>query len=544
MMQPRFNSEAEAIAILKKLEEDGQSDAHRQEQAAIKAMPSMFFSPNPWQYRAIRDMALGVKKDVQNVVGHFPANGVGKTYLAAMIALQVAAYKRAPNLFFNYPLFTDWPFPKHIRCIADKQLFMEGSGEFWKAIDIWWPKHLYTSEKGDYSYPSRYYIGDTVLDCITPEVRLRAHEGVELGMLMILEPTEEEVWNVYPRAFRHGGIKLLSCTLAHCSEWIDRRVMQDEKSIITIGNAMDNCDETVMDTPLGPVRGKLTRASLESMYAEYDKNDREARWNGTPLYWRGRALNGIWNPEVHVIDDDLCPPITLHKLNVDPHPAKPWALLVLGLDGEGRPWVVDEWPRFETFGSYYHEVTYDTPDHGEQFYFDLINSLRSQYRPSIPILDYKMANTPDRKDDGTSSLHKRLNSACHTEFTPQSCDVMGPGGGLALLKSALAYDRSKPVGAGNNSSIHILRRCRNTIYQLENLGFKKAGELGKFGSEVLDPKFLDLPRGIMSALSHSAGRCRIITPESEARRKAKIWRDELNQMRPHHPNWRHQLAHA
>lgn len=524
---------------------------------AQKLVPGAFFDPNPWQYRAITDMANGIGREKkQYTVAHVAGNRGGKTYLVPMIVGTISGLFQ--NRWFDSPLYKLWPFPKHIRCIGDKQLFMEGTGEFWKAIDTWFPKDEkgtpinWSSEKGDYSFPSRYYLPNGfVMDCITPEIKLRAHEGVALGMLCIIEPVEEEIWDLYPRAFDKGGVKLFSATLAHCSEWVDRRILQNPNAIITRGTALDNCEETVIQTDKGEVRGKLSREALQSMYDSMPEHDRDARWNGDPIYWRGRVLHEVWDDAVHIADDDSAPSrFPLYKVNIDPHPGKPWCIVVAGIDHDSKPWIVDEWPKFETFGRYYGEIAYDSPNHGERFYFELIRGLMQQYQGARLILDYKMSRTPGRTDEGTSTLLQRMADALdmdESEFERQNCNVGGvDGNGGNLLKSALLYDKSKPVGADNEPALRVLRRCQNTAYYLRNFTYRKSAQLGGFGtSEVYEQKFFDFPRGVMSLLSHDEGAPRIVSP-SEARSIEQRDRERgvIKAARRSHPEWRGALAHV
>ena len=550
---PQFTPEQLAEMETELAQIHAERDERRRKMDEIReVVPIAFFEPNPWQYRAIVDIATKVKPEVQNTIGHFPGNSGGKTFLIPAMFWNIAAGPQ--NKWFEYPLFRDWPFPKHFRVIGKKQLFFEGTGEFWKAIHTWWPKvngepYGWSFEKGDYHYPSQYKLPNGFcLDCITPDIE--EHEGVELGFLALLEPEEEAIWNQYVRAFRRGGLKLLSCTMARCSEWMDRRILQNPDAIITPGHPMDNCDETVMDTPLGEVRGKLSRASLESIRDNLPEEEVATRWDGQPIYWRGRVLHNAWDEHVHIVDDDLCPRLVMHKINIDPHPGKPWCILVGGIAEDGGVWIIDEWPTYDTFGRFYSDVPYDAPEHGEKFYFDLINRFReNKYRRNIPILDYKMGRTPDRTDSGTSSLLDRMERACHCQFDRQNCNVGGvDGSGLTLLKTVLAWDKSKPISEDNHPMLHVLRRCKNTTHQMLNLTWKKSAELGKFGtSEVFDPRFFDFPRGVMSILSHEGGvsRRRITTPEEDAAaRRSKVWAEEMKLMSPHHPEWRRRPVYA
>jgi len=527
--------EAEIAELKRKI-----AETQEQTETARRVMPICFFEPNPWQYKAIEDMAKHVLPKVQNTVGHFPGNSAGKTFLIPAMMWVIATHNSNGIKWFNYPLYQAWPFPKHLRVIGRKQLFFEGTGEFWKAIWKWWPQiegepYGWSCEKGDYHYPCRYKLPNGfTLDCVTPEQS--EHEGVELGMLALLEPEEENIWNQYVRAFRHGGIKLLSCTMARMSEWMDRRVLQDPKAIITEGHPMDNCDETVVKTPKGLVRGKLPRESLESMRDNYAEEELATRWDGKPIYWRGRVLAGLFDEEIHVEDDDKLPAIQLYKINVDPHPRKPWCMIVAGIDADGDTWILDEWPRFETFGKFYHEISSDKPEHGEAFYFAMLDELlHRKYPRNRRIVDYKMSRTPDRTTGGTSSLLERMERACRCQFEPQNCNVGGvEGSGLSNLKSALAHS------ADIAPTMHVLRRCKNTIHQMINFTWKKSSELGKFDTfEVFDQKMFDFPRGVMSILSHAARGGRIITPEEyKQQQRTKIWKEELALMAPHHPEWR------
>ena len=203
-------------------------------------------------------------------------------------------------------------------------------------------------------------------------------------------------------------------------------------------------------------------------------------------------------------------------------------------------WAVEEWPAFETFDRYYSEVPYDV--YTESFYFELLNKwFREKYPRNRRILDYKMSCTPDRRESGPSSLLKRMEHACHTQFERQNTDVGGvQGSGLTLLRSAFAYDKKRPVSSDNQPMLHILSSCRNTIHQCKNLSWKNSAELDGFGtSEAFDKKHFDAPRALMSILAHRSGRPLIVTPEeAKSQERRKIMDAEFALMAPHHPNWR------
>lgn len=488
--------------------------------------PLAFFEPNPFQYRALTNLIKGLKRNpdgitfapVRNIVANTPGNGAGKTFGTIALIGNICTGVMSP--WYDYDLFKLWPFPKEIRLIADKKLF-EDDGEVRKAILKWWPRAYYTESKGDYSYYSSYqWQTGFMVKCMTFDQSDRAHEGGEQGMVIFLEPPKDNrLWNSYARAFRHGGIQMLDATMIYGSEWIDREIINADGTIFTDGTPEDNCEDTVIQTPMGECRGKLARATIDGWAEDYKKQGDgiyEARFLGMPLHRRGRALAGLFDRAIHVVPSHPGEfPIRMFKVNVDPHPGKPWWISVVGIDSHGDSWVMDEWPRYETFGRFYSEVPYDPPTRGEDFYFALVAELLGRYKPNIPMLDFKMGNSPTRDASGVSTLRGRMENYLRREFTAQSVDVMSDGGGLAALKSALSYNREQPVSFTNHPKLRILAHCSNTIHQLENLSFKKSDTLAGYGtSEQLADDHLDAPRAIMGILTNSDGPGRIIIPGS------------------------------
>lgn len=135
------------------------------------------------------------------------ANGVGKTAVLCNILANIF-FKPNPA-WFNYPLYTDFPYIHKGRIISDtttvtKTLIPE--------LHKWFPQGQYTSSKADKHYESvwktRANNGKKAFefDIMTYEQDIKQFESATLGFVLFDEPPLEPIWKATISRLRRGGI--------------------------------------------------------------------------------------------------------------------------------------------------------------------------------------------------------------------------------------------------------------------------------------------------------------------------------------------------
>ena len=121
--------------------------------------------------------------------GSFWGNGCGKTWFLVVLTGNIVWGPQNP--WFDYRLFKEWPFAKHIRWVVDAPELKE-TGEIWRAINRWWPRHKFKESKDGYDYYSTFIFLDDAgnengftLSVRTNDQPLRLHESDDVGCVKI-----------------------------------------------------------------------------------------------------------------------------------------------------------------------------------------------------------------------------------------------------------------------------------------------------------------------------------------------------------------------
>lgn len=284
------------------------------------------------------------------------ANGVGKSCTLANIlnAICFGAPKfnkdrsrwkeewgTPPESFFNYPLFTNFPYLKKGRIISDPTTIKE---KIIPELKLWFPSNRYQvkydTRKEGKNFEAKW-ITDTgfEFDLMTTEQSAKEFESTDLGFVIMDEPIPEDIYKATIARGRRGMIVIWGFTPLKYSAWIKDDIYDKrDGSIIDYITAdiWDNCED------IDGTRGILSKANIDRMISQYDPDEIEARVNGKFGHLLGLVHKGF-DPRIHVIepfdideDDFTC------YLALDTHSRVPDALLWMAVHEKGQKYIIDE----------------------------------------------------------------------------------------------------------------------------------------------------------------------------------------------------------
>lgn len=189
-------------------------------------------------------------------------------------------------------------------------------------------------------------------------------------------------------------------------------------------------------------------------------------------------------------------------MHVDPHSARNWFMLWVGVDRQGRIWVTDEWPPEQDFGEWAVPTERNPTDESGsgwdgdvgpaqepvgwgivQYKREILRRERLGLKPEETralqrrTVDRRAGPAPMTVQSGpTTSIWQELNDEQETqEGTCPGLEFDLAGGlsleedGLEMLKEALWYDRAQPMDPVRNSpKLFVVETCKQTIWALSN----------------------------------------------------------------------------
>jgi hypothetical protein len=386
-------------------------------------------------------------------------NGWGKSEMLAAIFAAIMWPSLAPAVLQG-PLTSNWRYPKRAR-IYSKPAELEEIGSLQTAIARLFPKGRYTASKGRYSYPSVFQT-DTgwTLDLFSYERHESEAAGPNIGLQAFNEPPPEPLYKEAIARSRAGGIILGGMTSLQDQPWVVDGIFgkADGKSIrVRYGNSCENCRQH-------GTNGNLEHSQIERILAQYDADEREARFTGKPLSLSGRIFKSF-DRNVHVREFDIPTEGVSHGMTVDPAIGKPLAILWDFVDRAGVLHFYDESPDFDFEGSKDSNLT--VKDYALMF-----KAKEEGRRIDTRILDRHFGNV--RRTLGGQTLKEQFADTdalgpLAVEF--QDSYAMDPAveveTGILKVKEYLKYDATKAIDALNRPRIVIHPRCKNTIAAFE-----------------------------------------------------------------------------
>lgn len=386
------------------------------------------------------------------------ANGVGKT--ASLCNVVAHLCFPCGNPYFQQPLFTRFPYPKHIRIASDTETI---HGTTIPSLKEWLPRGRYKTTKRGKNYEA-LFTTDTgfTIDILTYEQSPKQFESANVGLILLDEPPPESIFKACIARTRTGGMLGIFATPLTGSAWMfDQLMYEDEKALEDAYRFMIMADMEDACIDHG-VRGFLKHENIKRIVAQYTDDDMQARVFGKPQHLLGMIFK-MWNREVHVIDpfeikrDDF---VVIHAL--DTHPRVKEAGLWVARDRQGDWYVIDElWEDADT----------------EQL-ATLIKQKNSMY-PVVDMLLEPGAFNEDKHNPGTSLAKDYAKHGLN--YRPGSKQRTAA---IAKIKKMLTYEQSQDKMV-RPPRLYVFRNCQRLVWEIEHYKWQ---EFKGITAEDKDPK--------------------------------------------------------
>lgn len=440
----------------------------RQVRQQLDDEPIRLFTPHGGQAEFLKQIEGGF------IVISGAGNGWGKSELMAAIFAAAMWPDLAPPCFGT--VFQNWQHPKRAR-IYSKPAELEDIGSLQTAISRWFPKGRYSKANGKYRYPSVYYADSGwILDLFSYERHESEAAGPNIGLQGFNEPPPEPLWKEAVARSRAGGYILGGFTSLLDNVWVVDGILNkaDGKDIrVRYGSSCENCKQH-------GINGNLEHDKIMQVLAQFDQDEREARFTGKPLTLSGRIYKAF-DRNVHVAKEPIVPPGSgvTHFMVVDPAIGKPLACLWAFVGPDGVVNIYDEHPETTFQGA-------KDSNNDVEWYANLFRAREQGRVIHTRILDRHFGNS--RRTLGGKTLKQEF-AEKGIEFVDSY--AMDPAAevetGIMAVKGYLNYDKSKKIDPLNCPRIIVSPTCHNTIAAFERWG--RNPETGKPMEEYKD--FMD-----------------------------------------------------
>ena len=311
---------------------------------ACELEPLKYFVPNLVQDHMTKELVEAQQESPISTIHFMCGNGIGKT--AESINIIGNLVWKPQSAWFDYPLFHNFPYVKHIWLITTpsnlkENYFNEQSPDassfyrYFKGKDWNIGKEWVATKEGKSYYSKINFDNDWSLSVFTYNQQPTEMESASVGVILLDEPCPEIIWTGLPARFRvNGGIFLLPQTPVDAEPYIlDDVIEKAEKKVPGYRSIQASATEVTTDKP----RGHLNPKTLEAQRERYKGDDADTRIDGKLVYFKERILNN-YDEKIHKVDP-LDFPIRSDYLFfhvVDPGDGKPNAELWAALTPEGR----------------------------------------------------------------------------------------------------------------------------------------------------------------------------------------------------------------
>ena len=191
--------------------------------------------------------------------------------------------------------------------------------------------------------------------------------------------------------------------------------------------------------------------------------------------------------DVPVLTDPKQNPATW-ILSIDPAGAKPWTMVLFGIDAHGVAWAVSEFPDFDTFGPWMDMSKGDKGRPGEAAqpngygildYVEVIRRLEKG-RDCLRIIDPRLGAASYQKAEGSSNIIDDLADEDVVVYPAEALDI---DTGLQAINNLLAWNPSEPMGLENHPKLMFSSECQNLIACMQEY---ETGDLKHPAKDLVD----------------------------------------------------------
>jgi len=325
-----------------------------------EAYPAKFYVPTGDNERIIRNFAHCLDKgNVIAVPSSFSANGIGKTYLSVLIAVNLLYGIASP--WFNFGLFRKFPFKEKTiwycsqsSALKKGELIEKTFKYFLKGYENWNFNYdgrklasLNTGDENDWSLIYKSYDQD-----------IKQFESTNVSVAILDEPPYDAQWKAIKGRGRDGLIMFLNFTPIYCPAYtmdeIEKAIREGRPGYSKVTATIYG---TSKDNELGK-RGFRPQEEIEETVRTYSEDEKEAREKGIPTHYHGMVYKQ-YDEKEHLVKVDkeifkaylagekfwFMPDKNAIYIHViDPHDSRPDAMIWAFVNPNGRYGIMASYP--------------------------------------------------------------------------------------------------------------------------------------------------------------------------------------------------------
>ena len=171
--------------------------------------------------------------------------------------------------------------------------------------------------------------------------------------------------------------------------------------------------------------------------------------------------------DIAILTDPETNPASWYTV-IDPAGARPWSIILIGVDPHGVAWVVDEFPNVREHGAWVDFTKGDkgAPGEGQEplgygiaDYADVITKMEGG-RDSYRIIDPRMGAASYARAEGASTIIDDLGDCDVVVYPAEGLDLEQ---GIQAINNLLSWNREKPMDRTNCPRLMFSSECQNTI---------------------------------------------------------------------------------
>ena len=175
-------------------------------------------------------------------------------------------------------------------------------------------------------------------------------------------------------------------------------------------------------------------------------------------------------------------------LSIDPAGAKPWTMVLFGIDAHQVAWAVSEFPDFDTFGAWMDMSKGEKGRPGEaaqpngygiRDYAEAIRVMEDG-RDCLRIIDPRLGAAQYSKAEGSSNIIDDLAEEDITVYPAEGLDIET---GIQAINNLLAWKTTEPMSLENKPRLMLSSECQNLIACLQEY---QTGDLKHPAKDLVD----------------------------------------------------------
>jgi hypothetical protein len=380
--------------------------------------------------------------------------------------------------WFDLPMFNDWPYPKKFWIVSEDSTLKE---ILIPEMLRWFPSARFETSKQGKTWEYHWKFPGTGWSGFIKSMDISGgkFESDYIGLCMISEPCEEELWDAIPARMLGGGLRVMEMTPVMKVDsrnflWVYDR-LTDEYADFFYCDMEDNCREH-------GVRGFLEHDNILDAVKNFSKEEREAREKGICNVVGGQIYKYNWTDNLidHAPLPRNWPQGTRFCMVMDPHESRPPAIIWAIVEPDGGFTIVDEYPEYKPGSGY---ETFTSCDRSIKQLCELIVNIEKTrgFTVTTRIMD-PFFGSKEYADSRVSVQRQYTKYGLFCRFPPRNYIDFG----IDVVRELMLQGKFR-----------VKSHCQNTIRAIERWSFEKTKTGLKYSERFKD--FADLFRYMATA---------------------------------------------